>query len=311
MGGTKIVREAEINAAVLNCQQQFAPTPSSTSQEEMVGVGATEKKFGKASYFSYNYWHDKTLQWSKEWGWPVWIVAIIVVATILLHFIPFIWGIVWGKNKLSAAKTVVVEKKEYVFPVRPMAVILYLGIIWVLVSWYNGGWVTDENDVSHLGNKISNVFQKSESTQVNEYPNAFLTPKEIRTWQAVGMLPAYHPNLGEIAGRSFEIITGRRNGARSNIVDRLDGGYGLPLIIMMDKSNPNRDVVIENTNCNPPKVYSDNNIHTVCVSTWRSGDRSVGGNAELDYSSERRIAVLHERTADRGHGIITFVFQPN
>jgi hypothetical protein len=160
-----------------------------------------------------------------------------------------------------------------------------------------------------LGDKISRIFEKTDSEKVKAYPNAFLTPEEIKTWQAIGTSPSYHPNFGEIAGRSFEIVAGAHRGVRPNLYDRLEGGYGKPLIIMLEENNSARDVVLENTTCNPPKIYSDNNVHTVCVGKWRSGDRKIGGVSELDYSADTRIAVLHSAKSNGEIGVITFVFQ--
>jgi hypothetical protein len=109
------------------------------SKKEGGAQGATVKKSGKASYFSYGYWKAKTFEWSKEWGWPVWIVAIIVIITVLLHFIPFVWGVIWGAKKLgnneTGTKTVDVKKASSSSPIRPTAAILYLGVFYALASW--------------------------------------------------------------------------------------------------------------------------------------------------------------------------------
>lgn len=240
--------------------------------------------------------------WAIVWGHILWFVGAAILAGLGWRF--------WKKSDdVASTKTVEVKKTSSSSSIRPTAAILYLGVFYALASWYNGGWITSDADVSHLSGKISRIFEQRENEKIKAYPNAFLTPEEVKTWEAVGTSPAYHPNFGEIAGHSFEIITGARSGVRPNLYDRLAGGYGKPLIIMLEEDNTARDVVLENTTCNPPKIYSDNNVHTVCVGKWRSGDRKIGGVSELDYSADTRIAVLHSAKPNGEIGVITFVFR--
>jgi hypothetical protein len=274
--------------------------------------GTNAKKSGKASYFSYDYWKAKTFEWSKEWGWPIWIVAIIVIVTVLLHFIPFVWGLIWGAKKLSnnetATKKVVVEKKvssSSSFAWRTPLVTLIL--LYLLISLFSGGWITP-SDVSRMFTQSSH---KAESVQTKVYPNHFMTPEEMQTWNAVGSFPDYHPNLGEIAGRSFAIGPGTRNGARSTFVDRfIEGGEWKPLLIKLEENNTARDVILKNTNCNLPLTYEDQEVHAVCTGTWKSGDDKIKGNYELIYSANNRIAKLYAIKPSGEKETIVFVFQP-
>jgi TM2 domain-containing membrane protein YozV len=310
VGPKKVVREDQIAAAVAMCQQEWMPVAPS-SQKEGTGTGTVGKKSSKPSYFSYNYWKAKTFEWSEEWGLPIGLVAIIVLVTVLLHFIPFVWGVIWGAKKLSnnetATKTVVVSS----FSFNPIRMILYVLLIWALLSWYNGGWITSSADVSHLGGKISRIFEKTEGEKVKAYPSYFFTAEEVKTWEATGSFPAYHPNLGEIAGRSFNLVTGDRSGGRPNLYEKLESVWGKPVLIKLDENNPRRDVVLEYTNnCSIPLTDIPERVQTVCTGSFRSGDKSIKGEYELTYSSYKRVTRLFAVNPDGKIETIVFVFQP-
>ena len=292
-------------AAMEACKTTYAsPDAPDASQNE--GVGGAKKSSRPTTTTAK--WYEHPIDWAMQNP----LTALIVVFT---HGL-VIWWIrrIRNRNTVAAAtatKTVVIEKKKSQgWPFNPVGTLLWALIIWSLVSWFNGGWITNSTDVHHLENNISTIFDKKEIAPERKYPNAFLTPEEIRTWQAVGSSPCYHPHFGEIAGRSFELITGSQSGRRPSLYDRLEGGYGKPLIIMLEENNPSRDVVLENTVCNPPRIYSDNNVHTVCVGKWRSGDRRIGGISELDYSAENRTAILRSPNESGTIETIVFVFQP-
>jgi hypothetical protein len=311
MGSGKVVREDQIAAAVRECQKEWFPV-SSSSQKEEVGEGTVTKK-------SDIKWYENPSDWVKEirarpdvkWyehpiDWTVQhpIGALIVILT---H-----GGVVWwirrrrNKNTLVAAtatKTIVVSSSS---PIAWRTPVVFLIMVYLFACLLNWGWVTPSTVSQWFTQRADN----SESTQVKTYPNAFLTPKEVKTWQAVGTYPNYHPNFGEIAGRAFFIETGARNGMRPTVADKMEGGYGKPLLIELEENNPNRDIVLENITCNEPKIYSDNEVHTVCVSKWRSGDRSIGGTSELIYNSESRVARLSYANTSGTIEVIIFEFRP-
>ena len=102
--------------------------------------------------------------------------------------------------------------------------------------------------------------------------------------------------------------TASRRGNRPTIADDIEGGYGKALLIEIDKNDPGKDVLLENTVCNPPKTYSDGKLHTVCMGKWRSGNNLVNGRSEMMYNAENRTATLHAEQL--GMEPITITFHP-
>lgn len=235
--------------------------------------------------------------WAIIWGHILWFVGAAILGALG-------WRLFKKKDDtavVSTSKTVAVEKKTK--SSFPWGGVFVLGLMYLAASWYIGSWITSSADVSQLTTKLS---QKGDSGHAAQYPDAFLTPEEVKTWQAAGTSPSYHPNFGEIAGRTFQLETGSQSGVRPNLYEKLERGFGKPLLIKVEENNPKRDVVLENTTCNEPKIHSDGRIYKVCTGSWRSGDRLIHGRYELIYSAENRIATL--RSA--GSEPITFTFQP-
>lgn len=75
-----------------------------TGKKVNAGDTATASKHG---YLSYGYWEAKTHEYSKDWGVPLSVAAIFVIALVLAHFIPLIWGgkKLFGKSDAVETKT--------------------------------------------------------------------------------------------------------------------------------------------------------------------------------------------------------------
>jgi TM2 domain-containing membrane protein YozV len=290
MGPRKVVRDDQIAAAIAKCQQQWIPVSPSSQKKGSGNILDNSSLLGMSL-------------WAIIWGHILWFVGAAILAALGWTF--------WKKKDAVAAttatKTVVISSSSF----NPIRTILYLLLIWALLSWYNGGWITNSADVSHFCDKISRIFEKTESEKAKAYPSYFLTAEEVKTWEAEGSFPAYHPNLGEIAGRSFNLETASRSGTRPSLYDKLEGGWGRPVLIKLDENNPRRDVVLEYTNnCSIPLTDIPERVQAVCTGAFRSGDKSIKGEYELTYSSSQRIARLFAANPDGKIETIVFIFHP-
>ncbi|OGZ05241.1 MAG: hypothetical protein A2845_02920 [Candidatus Lloydbacteria bacterium RIFCSPHIGHO2_01_FULL_49_22] len=68
----------------------------------------------KGGYFSYEYWNAKAHEWSESWGVPLFVGIIAVLAMVVAHFIPVIWGgkKLFGKSGTETAKVVSTPKES-------------------------------------------------------------------------------------------------------------------------------------------------------------------------------------------------------
>lgn len=287
MSGSQVVREDQIMSAVQDCQLKFAPTLPPSSQKEMVGGKATIKKSPKASYFSYDYWRDKTLQWSEEWGWPIWIVAIIVIGTVLLHFIPILWGLIWGVKKLNddtvviaGKQTVTVKKKSFEIP---WGFIFSAAIIYALISWLAGGWITSSADISRMFN------QKTEQPQSTR--TGLIQAGEGKDWVA-SMNSIYQPIVYMFTGPGGLPLEKYLDlGSNSYI-----SNHGVEIRVLTFTGEAVEDIILEGS-C-AKKEY--------CTGVWHFADNRTGGKFALDVYPGHAVANLYYQSNYRAELGMTF-----
>lgn len=281
MSGSKVVREDQIASAVYDCQQKFAPAIPDTTKTEKVGGEVTAKK-SNVGWCVESTWCNNYVNMKEESPYLFWTVLI------LGHII--LWKVgkwIWNRMKsektdvvTTEKKTVEVKKKKFEIP---WGFIFSVAIIYFMLSWFAGGWITSGSDVSRM------FHQKTAETLPAR--TGLIQPGEDKEWVA-SMNSIYQPLVYMFTGPGGlpleKHLDLESNSTISNqIVD---------IRVLTFTGVAAEDIVLKGS-C-AKKEY--------CTGEWRFADNRTGGKFTLHVQPRHAVANLYYQSQYRAELGMTF-----